>query len=82
MIARIKTIQLDNYEDSIEGNEMETIPVETIITFKASDVSSVYIIHDKETKYLYANIRGLEYPLIYEPYLEKVLIHEIQKEEK
>lgn len=79
MIARIKTINLDSYEDSIE--ERETLPVTTSINFKVSEVSAYYIITDGDDKFLYTNVSGIEYPLIYESYLEKVLEAEINKEE-
>jgi hypothetical protein len=78
MIARIQTLNLDDYEEGVE----EKVPVTTLINFKLKHVSSFHIITDGEDKYLYTNINGIEYPLIYEPYLEKVLEAEINKEKQ
>lgn len=77
MIARIQTLNLDDYEEGVE----EKVPTITSINFKLKHVSSFHIITDGDEKYLYTNINGIEYPLVYEPYLEKVLEAEINKEE-
>jgi hypothetical protein len=78
----IKTVNT-SLEEEFLGENTEVVPQDTIINFKASNVSAFYTIKESEEDvYLYINLLGIEYPLKYDAYIEKVLQAEIEKEEQ
>jgi len=69
MTGTIKVIRVINPE-ILEELDGEVESQNTIIHFSIDSVYSFYVIEEGKDKYLYTNIGGQEYPLIYEDILE------------
>lgn len=68
MKAKIKIVNASDIMFD-EDNAPEQV---VVITFDPTKVNSYYKIVEGDQSYLYTNISGIEYPLIYDEYLEIV----------
>ena len=79
-------IKLLNLNDAIvEEYDKDSIKRSTVY-FKLDHVDSFYIVAETnedgvEDKYIYANVSGIEYPFIYDDYLNEILVDRFTHEE-
>ncbi len=79
MTGTIKVIRVINPE-ILEELDGEIESKNTVIHFNIESVYSYYVIEEGKEKYLYTNIGGQEYPLVYEEILEAAFISYLDKD--